>query len=46
MLLQNTENRYCKMWRNMVPLAKYGSLLYICVYLCKGEVLKMKIMKF
>ena len=25
---QNTENHYSKMWRNMVPLAKYGSLQY------------------
>ena len=27
-MLQNTENPNSKMWRNMVPLAKYGSLLY------------------
>ena len=25
--LQDDENYYGKMWRNMVPLAKYGSLL-------------------
>ena len=28
-LLQHIENRFGQMWRNMVPLAKYGSLLYI-----------------
>ena len=28
-LRQNIENNYRKMWRNMVPLAKYGSLLYL-----------------
>ena len=26
-LLQHVENYYGKMWRNMVPPAKYGSLL-------------------
>ena len=27
-LFQHVENYYGKIWRNMVPLAKYGSLLY------------------
>ena len=31
--LQDDENYYGKMGRNMVPLAKYGSLLYL-VYGC------------
>ena len=26
-LLKHSENHYSKMWRNMVPPAKYGSLL-------------------
>ena len=29
--IQDNENYYGKMWRNMVPLAKYGSLLYIVI---------------
>ena len=34
-LLQNIENHYGKMWRNKVPPAKYGSLLYTIFFITK-----------